>query len=140
MMLTKSLRSFFKNNFMMQEKFTKYEIARIIGARALQITMDAPILLKISQDELKAMNYDAIKIAEKEFSENALPIAVHRPIPTRRKDKLSSIKEEAVSDEEIIAKEQEVEKEIKESAEELGFIEGDESEDYRDEAVPAEEQ
>lgn len=123
---------------MNEEKFTKYEIARIIGARALQIAMDAPLLLKISDEELKAMNYDAIKIAEKEFNNNALPIVVHRPIPRKRLDKLSVVKEEAVSDEELIAKEKEVEKEITRDAEELGFVEGDETEDYQDEPVTEE--
>lgn len=34
----------------LHETFTKYEIARIIGARALQIAMDAPILLKITKE------------------------------------------------------------------------------------------
>ena len=28
------------------QKYTKYEVARIIGARALQISMNAPLLLK----------------------------------------------------------------------------------------------
>ena len=37
----------------MEQEFTKYEIARIIGARGLQIAMDAPLLLKISEEELK---------------------------------------------------------------------------------------
>ena len=46
------------------EQFTKYEIARIIGARALQIAMDAPLLLKISEPELKEMRYDSLRIAE----------------------------------------------------------------------------
>src|SRR3989344_3792082 len=119
---------------MMEEKFTKYEIARIIGARALQIAMDAPILLKIPAEEMKEMRYDALKIAEKEFYENALPIAVHRPIPQRKKDKLAAIKEEAVSDEEIIAKEHEVEKEISADAHELGFVQGDEAEDLQEDS------
>ena len=38
-----------------KEGFTKYEIARIIGARALQIAMDAPILLKITPKEIKSI-------------------------------------------------------------------------------------
>jgi DNA-directed RNA polymerase subunit K/omega len=117
------------------EQFTKYEVARIIGARALQIAMDAPILLKISEKELKEIHYDAIKIAEKEFYEEVLPITVKRPTPKRRKEKLGAIKDEKVSDEEIIAKEQEVEKEIVEGAEELGFVQGDEIEDYADQSV-----
>ena len=55
-----------------KEKFTKYEIARIIGARALQIAMDAPILVKFSEEDLKKMSYDALKIAEIELKEEAL--------------------------------------------------------------------
>jgi len=115
-----------------QHQFTKYEVARIIGARALQIAMDAPLLLRISEPDLKEMKYDAIKIAEREFESGVLPIAIIRPSPKKRKDKLSAVKEEKVSDEELIEKEKEVEKEIVEDAEQLGLIEGDEIEDYVD--------
>ena len=117
-----------------QIQFTKYEIARIICARALQIAMDAPLLLKISEEELKSFKYDSLKIAEKELESGVLPISISRPSPKKRKDKISSIKEETVTDEEIIEKEKEVEKEIVEDAEQLGLIEGDEIEDYVDEA------
>jgi DNA-directed RNA polymerase subunit K len=111
-----------------QETFTKYEVARIIGARALQIAMDAPILLKLSEDDLKTMKYDALLIAEREFQEDILPISISRPTPQKKKDKLAVIKEEKVSDEEIAEKEKEVEKEIVESAAELGFVKEDEAE------------
>lgn len=121
---------------MAQETFTKYEIARIIGARALQIAMDAPILLKISEDELKKMKYDAIKIAEREFEEDVLPITIHRPTPKKRKDKLGVVKEDSVDDEALAEKEEKEEKEIKENVEELGLVEGDETEDFVDEPVP----
>ncbi len=129
----------------MENKFTRYEIARIIGARALQIAMDAPLLLKVSEDEMKLMQYDSLKIAEREFAEGVLPIDIHRPMPQKKKVKLAAVKEEAVSDEELVAKEQEVEKELVEGAAELGLVEGDEIEDYQDEpvesaAAPAEEQ
>ena len=113
---------------MMVEQFTKYEIARILGARALQIAMDAPLLLKISDDELKVMRYDALKIADKEFRSGALPISISRPLPGKRKDKLTAVKEDRVSDEDIAAKEQEVEKEIVEDASGLGLVEEDEVE------------
>jgi len=86
----------------MEQQFTKYEIARIIGARALQIAMDAPMLMKISEEELKAMRYNSLKIAEMEFKEGVLPISINRPVPQKRKDKLTAIKEEAVSDAEIV--------------------------------------
>ncbi|MBS3089408.1 DNA-directed RNA polymerase subunit K [Candidatus Pacearchaeota archaeon] len=120
----------------MKENFTKYEIARILGARALQIAMDAPLLVKISEENLKSFKYDALKIAEYEFNAGALPITINRPLPQKRKDKLVSVKEEKISDEEIVAKEQEVEKEIVEDAGELGLVE---EEDIEVETPPSEE-
>ena len=111
-----------------KEQFTKYEIARIIGARALQIAMDAPLLLKFSEDELKDIRYDALKIAEREFEQGVLPISISRPRPQKRKERLI-VREEKVSDAELIAKEHEVEKEIVETAEELGFVEQEEIEE-----------
>lgn len=113
---------------MMNEHFTKYEMARILGARALQIAMDAPLLLKISEADLKAMRYDALKIAEKEYTSGVLPISVSRPMPRRHKDKLIAVKEERVSDEEIVAKEQEVEKEVAADASVMGLAEQDDTE------------
>ena len=35
-----------------EEKYTRYETARILGARALQISMGAPFLVKINDKEL----------------------------------------------------------------------------------------
>jgi len=107
---------------MEKQQFTKYETARIIGARALQIAMDAPLLLKISEDELKEIRFDALRIAEKELESGVLPITVDRPTPRKSKSRIRSIKEEEFSDEEIIAKAQEVEKEIQEDAKGMGFV------------------
>jgi len=119
---------------MEKENFTRYEIARIIGARALQIAMDAPFLYKFKEEELKSLNFDPIKIAEKELENGVLPISINRPMPQKRKQKLL-VKEEKVSDEDLLAKEEEIEKEVVEGAQELGLIEGDELEDYQDEPV-----
>ena len=112
-----------------QEEFTRYEIARILGARALQIAMDAPLLLKISEEELKEIRYDALKIAEEEFNANVLPISVKRPLPKRKEEKLETIKEERIDDKKIIEKEKEIEEEITKKAGELGFVVQDEKED-----------
>ncbi len=120
-----------------KEQFTKYEIARIIGARALQIAMDAPLLLKISEEELKQIKYDALKIAERELEEGVLPITIHRPIPRRGKEKLGSLKEDTITDEELIEKEKEVEKEIVENPTEYSLV--DEEEEVEIETPPAEE-
>ncbi|HIG51874.1 DNA-directed RNA polymerase subunit K [Candidatus Parvarchaeota archaeon] len=118
---------------MNDEKFTRYEVARILGARALQISMDAPILLKMSKEELEKINYDSINIAEKEFNAGILPISVNRPIPGKGNSKLGKIKEEKIDDEKIIRKEKEIEKEITESADELGFGVADENDKQREE-------
>lgn len=109
-------------------QFTKYEVARIIGARALQIAMDAPLLMKVDEAELKKLGYDSIKIAEYELNNGALPITINRPFPGKRRDKLTAVKEEKISDEELAAKEKEMEKEIAEDATTLGFTEEDETE------------
>lgn len=121
-----------------RQTFTKYEIARIVGARALQIAMDAPLLLKIPEQELKDMKYNPLSIAEKELDSGALPIAIHRPFPRKHKEKLTAVKEEKVSDEEIVAKEHEVEKEIVEDVGEMGLVET--SEDSELETTAGEEQ
>lgn len=113
--------------------FTKYEIARIIGARALQIAMDAPLLLKVHKDKLEELRYEPIKIAELEFNEEVLPISIHRPIPRRGKEKIGARKEEIVTDEELIEKEKELEKEIVENPDEYSLVE----EEDREAAEPA---
>lgn len=103
----------------MSEQFSKYERARILGARALQISMDAPILMKIEDDALSNINFDPLRIAEIELDSGVLPISVNRPLPARKKEKIEKIKveESDVSDEEKIKKEREEEKEIAESSE-----------------------
>ena len=75
------------------EEFTRYETARILGARALQIAMNAPILIKLSEEELEKIRYDAIKIAEIEFESGVLPISVKRPMPKKKDEKLKRIRE-----------------------------------------------
>jgi DNA-directed RNA polymerase subunit K len=54
-----------------RKEYTKYEKARIIGARALQIAMGAPVL--IETDEI-----DPITIAIAEFEKGVVPITVRR--------------------------------------------------------------
>jgi DNA-directed RNA polymerase subunit K len=68
-------------------RYTKYEIARMIGSRALQISMGAPFLIKISEAELEKIGYNPIEIAKLELQKDALPITVKRPLPARRKQK-----------------------------------------------------
>ncbi len=62
-----------------QVNYTKYEKARMIGSRALQLSMGAPFLVKLSDKDLTKIKYDPIEIAIIEFNENVLPITVKRP-------------------------------------------------------------
>lgn len=63
--------------------FTKFERARVIGARALQIAMGAPLLFKMTEKDLEAISYNPIEIAKIEFEKGILPITIKRPIPKK---------------------------------------------------------
>lgn len=103
----------------MAEEFSKYERARILGARGLQIAMDAPVLVKMEGEELENLNFDPLRIAEKELDSGSLPISVQRPLPKRKETAIEKLKveESNVSDEQKIKEEQEEEKDIAESGE-----------------------
>lgn len=66
------------------EEFSKYEKARMIGSRALQIAMGAPFLIKIGEKELEELSYNPIEIAKKELEEGVIPMTVRRPLPKSR--------------------------------------------------------
>ena len=51
---------------------TRFEVARIISARALQIGMGAPVLLKSPKSTR------SLEIAEQEFEEHLIPLTVVR--------------------------------------------------------------
>ena len=100
----------------LEKQFTKYEIARILGARALQIAMDAPLLLKISEKELEEINYNPIEIAKRELVAEVLPITVNKPLPKKKEAKLKKLSKEEL--EEIKRKEKEKADELEKKAEE----------------------
>jgi DNA-directed RNA polymerase subunit K len=54
-------------------KYTRFERARIIGARALQISMGAPVVLDLPPDVI-----DPIEISMMEFEKGLIPITVKR--------------------------------------------------------------
>jgi len=56
-------------------KITRFEKARIVGARALQISMGAPILVDAGE------NTNPIDIAVCELDANILPITIRRTLP-----------------------------------------------------------
>lgn len=54
---------------------TKYEKARILGTRALQISMNAPVLVDLEGET------DPLQIAIKELKEKKIPLIVRRYMP-----------------------------------------------------------
>jgi DNA-directed RNA polymerase subunit K len=64
--------------------YTKYEKARMIGSRALQLADGAPFLIDITPEELERMRFDPVQIALKEFEAGVLPITVKRPVPGKQ--------------------------------------------------------
>jgi len=99
------------------QDFTQYEKARILGARAFQIAMNAPLLIKINQEDLEKIKFDALKIAEVELNSNILPISIIKPLPLKKEEKLKRAKERIISDKNIQEKESEEESEIIEGGE-----------------------
>jgi DNA-directed RNA polymerase subunit K len=55
------------------EDFTRFERARILGARALQISLGAPLLVETPSGLI-----DPVEIAELEFGAGVIPITVRR--------------------------------------------------------------
>ncbi|KAL3778879.1 hypothetical protein ACHAW5_007370 [Stephanodiscus triporus] len=54
---------------------TKYERARVLGTRALQISMNAPVMVDLDGET------DPLRIAQKELRERKIPIIIRRYLP-----------------------------------------------------------
>ena len=54
---------------------TKYEKARVLGTRALQISMNAPVMVDVAGET------DPLKIANKELRERKIPLIIRRYLP-----------------------------------------------------------
>lgn len=59
-----------------KNKLNRYEVSRLIGARALQIASGAPFFVELKDKDLKRIQYNPIRIAEMEYEEGMLPITV----------------------------------------------------------------
>ncbi|MFT4304046.1 MAG: DNA-directed RNA polymerase subunit K [Candidatus Woesearchaeota archaeon] len=73
-----------------QIKYTKYEKARMIGSRALQISMGAPLMIEMSKEDLEKIGYNPIKIATKEFDSGMIPLTIKRPMPGQKTKQLKA--------------------------------------------------
>eukprot|EP00939_MAST-03C_sp_MAST-3C-sp1_P001333 g1333.t1 len=64
-----------KKDRVTSEYMTKYEKARILGTRALQISMNAPTMVDVKKET------DPLKIAQMELEEGKIPIIIRRYLP-----------------------------------------------------------
>ena len=61
-------------------KQTRFEKARILGARAPQIALGAPFLVKLSEEELENIKYNPIEIAKIEMAKDLIPITIRKHV------------------------------------------------------------
>ena len=67
-----------------EKKLSKYEEARVIGSRSMQISMGAPFLIKLDEAELERIKYNPVEIAKMEYASGVIPITVKMPMPKSR--------------------------------------------------------
>jgi DNA-directed RNA polymerase subunit K len=60
------------------DRLTRFEVARLIGARSLQIALGAPVLVETGE----ATN--PIDLAKLEFKNKILPITIKRKLPSEK--------------------------------------------------------
>jgi DNA-directed RNA polymerase subunit K len=60
-----------------KNRLTRFEVARLIGARALQISLGAPVLTKVPRGRVTPAD-----LAKLEFSRGIIPITVKRRLPS----------------------------------------------------------
>ena len=66
-------------------EYTKYEKARMIGSRALQISMGAPLMVEMSDNDLETIGFNPIEIAKRELKAGVIPLTIRRPLPGQKK-------------------------------------------------------
>ncbi len=66
-------------------KYTRFEKARLIGARALQIAQGAPFMVDISSKDLEAIRFNPIEIAKLEYEKGLIPMDIKRSVTLSKK-------------------------------------------------------
>lgn len=68
-----------------KDRLTRFEVARLLGARTLQIALGAPVLVKTDLTE-------PILISKQEFKEKMIPITIKRKMPSEEEVVIDSKK------------------------------------------------
>lgn len=61
------------------DQLTRFEVSRLVGARSLQISLGAPILIKTEEP------LSSIELAKLEFKNKIIPITIKRELPSGEK-------------------------------------------------------
>jgi len=64
-------------------ELNKYEKARMLGSRALQISMGAPLHVKLSEKDLEEIGYNPVEIAKKELEAGTIPLEIRREMKVK---------------------------------------------------------
>lgn len=72
---TENAKAIEKDKRVTTKYMTKYERARVLGTRALQISMNAPVMVDIGGET------DPLKIAMKELQSRKIPMIIRRYLP-----------------------------------------------------------
>lgn len=62
------------------KKYTRFEKARVVGARSIQIELGAPVLIDVPENVS-----DPIDIANLEFENEAIPMTIVRRLPSGKR-------------------------------------------------------
>ncbi|MFA6888413.1 MAG: DNA-directed RNA polymerase subunit K [Candidatus Woesearchaeota archaeon] len=65
-------------------KYTRFEKARLIGARALQIAQGAPFMIELKEKDLEAIRFNPIEIAKMEYEKGLIPIEIKRDVKVKQ--------------------------------------------------------
>ena len=66
-----------QNDEIFPKRLTRFERARIIGLRALQLNLGAPPLIPLGEGEY----WDSLEIATRELKSGSLPLTLRRTLP-----------------------------------------------------------
>ncbi len=75
---------------MNKSRLTRFEYARVLGARALQIALGAPVLIELPPEVDRR---DPLNIARYEIEQRAVPIIVVRVYPDGREEHIALLEE-----------------------------------------------
>lgn len=72
-----------------RETYTRYEKARMVGSRALQISQGAEPKIKLTKKDFERIRYNPVEIAKMELDKGYIPLNIKRSVPTVEEEESS---------------------------------------------------